>query len=83
MPISGDAESSQEEPLPKALFELPLRKGCYISANFVTITKDPSLSGLEVIPPMRDFLRAWVTEEKPVLAQWLKGGYPSRPLTLY
>lgn len=62
-----DAESSQEEPLPKALFELPYVKGVYISANFVTITKDPEFEWIEVIPPMRDFLRAWVTEEKPVL----------------
>ena len=62
-----DAQSSQEEPLPKALFELPYVKGVYISANFVTITKDPEFEWIEVIPPVRDFLKQWLTEEKPIL----------------
>ncbi len=62
-----DAESSQDEPLPKALFELPYVKGVYISANFVTITKDPEFEWIEVIPPVRDFLRAYITDEKPIL----------------
>ncbi|CAN5238659.1 NifU family protein [soil metagenome] len=62
-----DKESSQEEPLPKALFELPYVKGVYISANFVTITKDAEYEWIEVIPPVRDFLRKWITEEQPIL----------------
>ncbi len=62
-----DKASSQEEPLPQALFELPYVKGVYISANFVTITKDPEFEWIEVIPPVRDFLRKWITEEKTIL----------------
>lgn len=62
-----DAASSQDEPLPKALFELPYVKGVYISANFVTITKSPDYEWIEVIPPVRDFLKKWITEEKEIL----------------
>ncbi len=62
-----DAASSQEEPLPKALFELPYVKGVYISANFVTITKNPEYEWIEVIPPVRDFMKKWIADEKPVL----------------
>ncbi|MEZ5058092.1 MAG: NifU family protein [Saprospiraceae bacterium] len=63
-----EAEFAQEwSPLATELFEMPFVKGVYICNNFVTITKEFNYSWEDIMLKLKEFIKAYVGEEKPVL----------------
>ncbi|MBL7765806.1 MAG: NifU family protein [Chitinophagaceae bacterium] len=60
-------ESASPSPLAKELFGFPFVKGVFIASNFVTLTKTPDCDWNDVIPSMREFLKEYLEEGKPVI----------------
>lgn len=53
-------EQAQPSPLAKSLFEFSFVHGVFIMNNFVTITRTPGTEWHEVIPIVKEFLKAYV-----------------------
>ncbi len=64
-----DKESAANAPLATSLFEqFDFVKGVFVSNNFVTITKNSSeLEWIELVPQVKQFLKSYITEEKPII----------------
>jgi len=64
-----EKESVKNAPLAEALFnQFGFVKGVFISNNFVTLTKgDAQLEWIEVVPEVKQFLKQYLSEEKPVV----------------
>ncbi len=66
MPTREEAEKFS--PLAVALFkEYDFVNGVFIANNFVTVTKKPDIEWIDVIAGVREFIKAYVQDEKPVL----------------
>ena len=48
----------------KELFHFPFVKGVFISANYVTVTKDESIGWELVVQQMRGYIRDWLMENE-------------------
>lgn len=59
--------ASEWSPLASALFAFPYVKGVYICNNFVTITKEFNYGWEDVMLNVKEFIKAYVTEEKPII----------------
>ncbi len=55
--------------LADALFALPYVKGVYICNNFVTVTKEFNYAWEDIMLQIKEFIKAWVTDEKPVIKE--------------
>ncbi len=66
-------EQDQTEPSPLAqeLFGFPFVRGVFIASNFVTLTKSPEALWEEIIPTVRQFLKAYLEEGKQVVIEEL------------
>lgn len=64
----GQAEPS---PLAQELFTMPFVKGVFIASNFVTLTKSPDALWEEIIPVARQFLKAYLEEDKAIIIEEL------------
>ncbi|OJU76627.1 MAG: NifU family protein [Bacteroidetes bacterium 47-18] len=66
-------EQDQTEPSPLAqeLFGFPFVRGVFIASNFVTLTKSPEALWEEIIPTVRQFLKAYLEEGKQVIIEEL------------
>lgn len=66
-------EDAQTAPSPLAheLFGFPFVRGVFIASNFVTITKSPEALWEEIIPTMRQFLKAYLEEGKTLIIEEL------------
>ena len=53
-------EQAQAAPLAKSLYEFSFVNGVFIMNNFVTITRTPGTEWHEVIPIVKEFLKAYV-----------------------
>jgi len=53
--------------LASALYAFPYVKGVYICNNFVTITKEFNYAWEDIMLQVKEFIKAWVTEGKPVI----------------
>lgn len=53
--------------LASALFKFPYVKGVYICNNFVTITKEFNYSWEDIMLNIKEFLKDYVSEEKPII----------------
>src|SRR5580658_9628825 len=53
-------------PLATELFGFPFVKGVFIMNNFVTLNKLADTEWQDVIPDMRDFIKKYLEEKKPV-----------------
>ncbi|MBA2745358.1 MAG: NifU family protein [Flavisolibacter sp.] len=62
-----DVESARPSPLATELFGFPFLKSVFIASNFVTLTKTPDTDWQDVIPAIRDFLKEYLEEGKPVV----------------
>lgn len=64
-------EENQAAPSPLAqeLFGFPFVKGVFIASNFVTLTKSPDALWEEIIPAVRQFLKAYLEEGKEVIIE--------------
>lgn len=60
-------EESNRSPLAKSLFEFSFVNGVFIMNNFVTITRTAGTEWHEVIPIVKDFLKAYVEADEPIV----------------
>jgi Fe-S cluster biogenesis protein NfuA len=61
-----DAASAQSSPLASALFELGFVKRVFLMNNFITVTKDEATPWDDVIVSLKQFIKDYLEEEKPV-----------------
>jgi Fe-S cluster biogenesis protein NfuA len=54
-------------PLATELFGFPFIRSIFIASNFVTLTKTPETAWDDVIPSIRQFLKEYLEELKPVI----------------
>lgn len=70
-----DFQSAEEvdgaSPMADELFGLPFVKGVFISNNFITIAKKPDFEWNEIIPEIKEFIKAYLQAEKPVVNETL------------
>ena len=62
-----DVESAKPSPLATELFGFPFIRSIFIASNFVTLTKTPETAWVDVIPSIRQFLKEYLEELKPVI----------------
>lgn len=62
-----DAGAAGPSPLASELFGFPFIKAVFIASNFVTLTKTPETEWSDVIPSIREFLKEYLQEGKPVV----------------
>lgn len=62
-----DIESAKPSPLALELFGFPFIKAVFIASNFVTLTKTAETDWNDVIPAIRQFLKEYLEENKPVI----------------
>src|ERR1700712_6072704 len=62
-----DVEGARPSPLAIELFGFPFIKSVFIASNFVTLTKTPETDWADVIPSIRQFLKEYLEEGKPVV----------------
>ena len=62
-----DAESAKPSPLATELFGFPFIKAVFVASNFVTLTKTTETDWQDVIPSIRQFLKDYLEEGKPVV----------------
>ncbi len=62
-----DVESATPSPLATELFGFPFIKAVFIASNFVTLTKTAETDWNDVIPSIRQFLKDYLEEGKPVI----------------
>ena len=62
-----DVETAKPSPLAIELFGYPFIKAVFIASNFVTLTKTPDTDWSDVIPSVRQFLKEYLEEGKPVI----------------
>src|SRR5215203_3096313 len=62
-----DVESAKPSALATELFGFPFIRSVFIASNFVTLAKTPETSWDDVIPAIRQFLKEYLEENKPVI----------------
>jgi Fe-S cluster biogenesis protein NfuA len=62
-----DVESARPSPLAIEVFGFPFVKSVFIASNFVTLTKTTDTDWDDVIPAIRQFLKEYLEEGKPVV----------------
>ncbi len=60
-------EKAEISPLAKKIFELPYVNGVFIASNFITVTKDKSCEWFEVIPEIKELIKAKLALKEPLL----------------
>jgi Fe-S cluster biogenesis protein NfuA len=62
-----DESTAAPSPLAKELFAFPFIRSVFIASNFVTLSKTPETDWDDVIPTVREFLKEYLEEGKPVI----------------
>lgn len=62
-----DVESAKPSPLAIEIFGFPFIKSIFIASNFVTLTKTSDTDWSDVIPSIRQFLKEYLEDGKPVV----------------
>lgn len=62
-----EVETAKPSPLAIELFGYPFIKSVFIASNFVTLTKTTDTDWSDVIPSIRQFLKEYLEEGKPVI----------------
>src|SRR5690242_1940140 len=62
-----DVTSAKASPLAVELFGFPFIRSVFIASNFVTLTKTTDTDWQDVIPTVRQFLKEYLEEGKPVI----------------
>lgn len=76
-------EDTEDAPLAKALFSFAFVNELFFDANYISISKNPSTSWEEVVMEIREFIRTYLAEGKPVvnsLAQPKMAEVSTRPI---
>jgi Fe-S cluster biogenesis protein NfuA len=58
-----------KSPLAAKLFEFNFVNGVFIMNNFVTITKVTDLMWEEIMPVLREYIKAWLEEGRPIVTK--------------
>lgn len=66
-----EQDQTAPSPLAQELFGFPFVRGVFIASNFVTLTKSPEALWEEIIPTVRQFLKAYLEEGKQVIIEEL------------
>ena len=61
-------EDTEDAPIARRLFDFKFVNGVFIGANFITITKGEAFQWEEVIPVVKDFLKAYLNSDYPLLS---------------
>ena len=61
-------ENAVEVPIAKALFNFPFVEEIFISENYISITKNNTVEWFEVTTDLRDFLKNYIKEAKPIVS---------------
>lgn len=64
--IKEDASGSA---LATQLFDMSFVKSVFISNNFITITKDPANDWFEITPHIKEYIRAYLADDKAVFTE--------------
>lgn len=56
-------------PLAAKLFDFPFVKAVFLASNFVTISKNDLIQWEDVIHELRDFIRAYIADGKPIITE--------------
>jgi NFU1 iron-sulfur cluster scaffold homolog, mitochondrial len=59
-------EQAKECPLASQLFSFSGVSGVFITANFITITKNTDIDWYELIPILREFIKSYIESEQPI-----------------
>lgn len=62
-------ENAVEVPIAKALFNFPFVEEIFISENYISITKNNTVEWFEVTTELRDFLKNYIKEVKPIVTE--------------
>ena len=62
-----DASTAGPSPLASEIFGFPFIKAVFIASTFVTLTKTAETEWSDVIPSIREFLKQYLEEGKPVV----------------
>ncbi|MDJ0646150.1 MAG: NifU family protein [Flavobacteriaceae bacterium] len=62
-----NSEDANEVPLAKALFDFPFVDQVFISENYISITKNGSVEWFEITTSLRDFMKEYIRESRPVI----------------
>jgi NFU1 iron-sulfur cluster scaffold homolog, mitochondrial len=62
-----DVETAKPSPLAVELFGFPFIKSVFIASNFVTLTKISETDWNDVMPSIRQFLKEYLEDGKPVI----------------
>jgi Fe-S cluster biogenesis protein NfuA len=60
-------EKAEISPLAKKIFELPYVTGVFITSNFITVTRNESCEWFEIVPEMKELIKAKLTLREPLL----------------
>lgn len=64
-----DAASATASPIASELFNFEPVRRVFITNNFVTITKDEATEWNEIAPQLKEFIKAYIEDKKPILSQ--------------
>jgi NFU1 iron-sulfur cluster scaffold homolog, mitochondrial len=62
-----DIETAKPSPLALEIFGFPFIKSVFVASNFVTLTKTTETDWDDVIPAIRQFLKEYLEDNKPVI----------------
>lgn len=62
------AESAEQSPLAKELFQMPFVKGVFIMNNFVSLTKNEDYEWFDLIPDLRNFFLEYIESGKEIVS---------------
>jgi len=60
---------AQEVPIALELFDFPFVKEVFISDNYISITKNNSIEWFEITTALRDFLKKYLSDAKPIITE--------------
>jgi Fe-S cluster biogenesis protein NfuA len=63
---------AKQSPLATELFGFPFVKGVFIMNNFVTVSKQSDTEWFDVIPSLREFIKNYIEESKPIFTEEFK-----------
>ena len=62
-------DDATEVPIAKALFNFAFVEEVFISDNYISITKSKNIEWFEITTELRDFLKNYIIENKPVITE--------------
>lgn len=62
-----DPANAEESPLAQKLFEFAFVQGVFLGHNFVTVTKSPETKWEDLIPPLKETLKAFLQSGQKII----------------